>query len=241
MATLTGGPRGMNAERRFFTIMASLVLVSTFVGFMPSYYLRGIATPYFPFPPMTWLVHLHGLAFSAWIILFLVQSLLVAAGRVDIHRQLGIFGMALIAVMIPLAIWVGLVAVGRPTAPPGIDPLSWLAMPLMDVPVFGGLVVAALVQRRNPQAHKRLMLIAMIDMLQPSLGRIPFPHPAIGIFLPILFLLPLFVWDWRTRGRIHPATLWGSLIVVTVMLVRPMIWTTPAWMEFARWASSFAI
>jgi hypothetical protein len=241
MATLAGRPREMTAERRFFTIMASIVLVSTFIGFMPSYYLRGIATPYFPFPPMTLLVHVHALVFSAWVVLFLAQTSLVAAGRVDIHRRLGVLGMGLIALMIPLGIWVGLAGVGRPTAPPGIDPLSWASVPLMDVPVFGGLIVMALIKRRNPQIHKRLMLIAMINMLQPSLGRMPFPIPGIGMFLPILLLLPLFVWDWKSRGRIHPATLWGSLLVVTVMLVRPMIWGTPAWMDFARWASSFVI
>lgn len=241
MATMAGKPRGgMTAERHFFTIMAAIVLVSTFIGFMPSYYLRGIATPYFPFPPMTPLVHVHGLVFSAWVMLFMVQTSLVAAGRVDIHRRLGMLGMGLVALMIPLGIWVGLAGVGRPTAPPGIDPLSWAAMPLMDVPVFGGLIITALVKRGNPQVHKRLMLIAMVNMLQPSMGRMPFPIPTIGVFLPILFLLPLFVWDWKTRGRIHPATLWGSLIVVTVMIARPMIWTTQPWMDFVRWASAFA-
>lgn len=38
--------RPMSAERKFFTAMAFAVLVSTFIGFMPSYFLRGLTTPY---------------------------------------------------------------------------------------------------------------------------------------------------------------------------------------------------
>jgi hypothetical protein len=41
------------------------------------------------------LLQVHGLVFSAWLVLFLVQTGLIAAGRVDVHRRLGIAGAIL--------------------------------------------------------------------------------------------------------------------------------------------------
>ena len=230
----------MSAERLFFTAMAFAVLISTFVGFMPSYYLRGLTTPYHPLIPLTPLVHLHALVFSAWVLLFAAQTSLVAVGRVDLHRKLGLGGMALIAAMIPLAVLAALYGVHRPTAPPGFTPLQWLAVPLLDIPIFGGLIVAALIKRRDSQWHKRLMLLGMICMMQPSLGRMPMPFP-LPIVLAALFLVPLAIWDWRTRGRLHPATLWGGLIVLLGIFGKPLIWDTPAWLAFARWASELVV
>ena len=107
------------------------------------------------------------------MILFLVQTLLVSAGRTDIHRRLGLIGAWLVAAMIPTALVVAVLGVGRPlTAAPGVSPLSWLAVPLLEVPVFSTLIITALFKRRDSATHKRLMLLAMMDLLRPSLGRL---------------------------------------------------------------------
>jgi len=136
---------------------------------------------------------------------------------------------------------VSVLGVGRPlTAAPGISPLSWMAISFLDVPVFGGLIITALVKRRDSAAHKRLMLLAMIDMMRPSLGRLlpmlsaPGPTP---LLLPLLLLLPLPIFDLRTRGKIHPATLWGSLLILGVTVLTLAIWMTPPWLAFASWVS----
>lgn len=63
--------------RPFFVIMASAVIVAVFAGFAPTFYLRG------SFPqdrPMSFLLHVHGIAFSAWVCVFLVRTLLIARG-----------------------------------------------------------------------------------------------------------------------------------------------------------------
>jgi hypothetical protein len=92
MATLARPRPALNAERRFFTAMAAALLVTVFVGFAPTYYLlpffdgvtsRGVAAS----EALTPLVHVHALVFSAWLILFIAQTGLVAARRTDIHRS----------------------------------------------------------------------------------------------------------------------------------------------------------
>jgi len=242
MATALRRRPAMNAERRFYLSMATIVLVSTFLGFAPSYYLRFAIDMPGRWEPLIPIVFIHGLLFSCWVLLFVTQVALVSAGRTDIHRRLGVLGMWMIAAMIPLALFVGLRGVGRPlTAPVGLDPRAWLAVPLLDVPVFGGLIVASLIKRRDPQTHKRLMMIAMVDMMRPSLGRfLPLlgaPGP-VALMGPLLFLLPQFVFDLRTRGKIHPATLWGSLPVVAIVLPLPLFWTSHWWLSFAGWAAA---
>ena len=113
---------------------------------------------------------LHGLVFSAWVILFGIQASLVATNRVAVHRQLGKGGMVLIAIMIPLAILTALQGVDRPfSRPPGIPGLTWLAVPLLDVPVFGGLIVFFLIV--EPHGLARLWSTA-----KEKMRLWPFPH-----------------------------------------------------------------
>jgi hypothetical protein len=75
-------------EHLFFSSMVVVILASAFVGFVHSYYLAGV----FKAPLPNLLVHIHGAAFSAWILLLIAQISLVAAGRVDMHRRLGMLG-----------------------------------------------------------------------------------------------------------------------------------------------------
>ncbi|HYC33589.1 MAG TPA: hypothetical protein VEB59_14970, partial [Gemmatimonadales bacterium] len=84
--TLDARVRARTRDHRFFTAMAVTAALIVFVGFAPSYYLRS----YFGAgrEPSA-LVHLHGVLSTAWILLFVVQTSLVGAGRTDLHRRLG--------------------------------------------------------------------------------------------------------------------------------------------------------
>ena len=229
MPTIANAPsKKMPSERIFFTTMSLTMLAFIFIGFAPSFYLRGVIHPYHPMAPLNLVVFLHGLAFSAWVILFAVQTGLVASGNVHIHRRLGPVGVVLVALMLPLALLVAIGGIHRPhSGPAGIPPLSWLAVPLINIPLFAGLVIAALLKRRMPVAHKRLMLIAMVSIMGPAFGRIPVPPPIGGLFALVALLtllIPLIVWDWRTRGRVHPATAWGSATVLLGAVLPAIVW-----------------
>jgi hypothetical protein len=77
--TATGAP-GRRFDDVFFSAMAVLMLVTVFVGFAHTYYLAGI----FRAPLPSLIIHVHGAAFSCWMLLLLTQTTLVSAGRVDI-------------------------------------------------------------------------------------------------------------------------------------------------------------
>ena len=60
---------GRRYDHLFFSALALLLLATVFVGFARSYYLAGV----FRAPLPTRIVHLHGAAFSCWILLLVVQ------------------------------------------------------------------------------------------------------------------------------------------------------------------------
>ena len=235
-----GGRRG---ERLFFGAMMGLIFVTVFVGFARTYYLSGwFRSP--GLPKMTPLVHLHGMLFSGWIVLMIVQTALISGGRTDLHRRLGVFGAGLAALMLVVGTVTALHGVVRGSGPPGTDPWRFLAIPLFDLVVFGTLVGAGIRARRDPRTHKRLMLLATIGILAAAIARWPLEIMQAGplAFFGIndLFLLPLVAFDLLTLRRVHKATLWGGLLILLSQPLRLLISGTDAWLAFARWAVGLA-
>jgi hypothetical protein len=244
MATVTERTRP-NAERRFYLGMGILIFLIMFAGFAPSFYLRGVVPPYAPYLPMSMTVLLHGLLFTGWLVLFVAQASLVSARRPDIHRRLGLAAFVMLPAMVIVGFSAALGGVARHSGPPDLSPLTWLAVPLLDIPVFAGLIGAALYKRRDPQAHKRLMLCALIGLTPPGTGRLPglqdwLTFPGVVIGSQLLLLSALAIWDLRSRGRVHPVTIIATVVIVGSWVLRLAIWQSEPWLAFAGWISSFA-
>ena len=229
--------RRWTRERLFFSGMAGAAAAVVFVGFAPSYYLRGL----YDTPALPPLVHLHGALFSAWILLLLVQTSLVAMKRTDVHRLLGVAGGALAAVMLIVAYVVAINVGRRSISIPGTlapGTLQFLIVPLGGLIVFPTLIGAAFLLRRRTALHKRLMLLGTIEMLNAAVDRLP------GVYVSGLapfylgtdmFLLALVLYDSVTLRRIHPATLWGGLFLVASQWLRVALADTTAWLTVAYW------
>jgi hypothetical protein len=77
------------------------------------------------------------------------------------------------------------------------------------LPSFSICVLLAWLQRRKPAAHRRLMYVGTLFMLDPVLARIPpqswsefwFYSFMIGVWGGMF--LSLFAYDWRTERRVH--------------------------------------
>ena len=239
--TTPSDPRLRSAgERRFYTGMSLALLAVVFVGFSRSFFLRPLF-PNWPAPAEP-IFYVHGVAFAAWIGLLVVQARLVAGGRTDLHRKVGGFGVMLAAAMLVLGTVGALVAAGRATGFVGVPvpPLSFLAVPLFDMALFGLFVGLAIVKRGEPQSHKRWMLIGTFNLMAAALARWPLVMnygPAAYFGLTDLFLVPLAIWDFRTRRKLHPVTLWGGLLLVCSQPLRLVVSDTTAWLDFARWAT----
>ena len=240
MATMTTAVDPAAAERRFYTDMAIAILAVVFVGFARSFFLR----PWFPdhpAPPERFFT-VHGLAFAAWIVLLVTQASFVRAGRVDLHRKLGMAGAGLALAMLVLGVWGALIAAKRSTGFVDIPvpPLQFLIVPFADLLLFATFVAYAIARRGDPQAHKRAMLLATISILGAAVARLPglaALGPPAFFGLTDLFIVAIGVWDWRTRGRLHPVTLWGGLALIVSQPLRLAVMGTEGWLAFARWAT----
>jgi hypothetical protein len=229
----------ISTERVFFLAMTIAMFGCVFVGFSRSFFLH----PFFPerHRPSESFFYVHGTIFAAWFVLLVVQASLVTAGNVRRHRQLGVAGVGLAAVMIVFGTIGALIAAHRPGGFIGVPvpPLVFLVVPLTSMLFLGGFVTLAIVNRGNPQKHKRFMLLASMSMIAAAFARWPLVETTgILVFFALadVFLIPLAIWDFRSRGRLHPVTLWGGLVLIASEPLQLALASTPAWGRFARWA-----
>ena len=220
-------------DRRFFSGMALLSAATVFAGFAPTYYLRA----YTGAPPISPLAHVHGAVFTTWMVFFVIQTALIPAKRTRTHRQVGVYGGVLAIVMTALGIVTAIAAAKRGyNGQSGQDPLVFLVVPVGSMLVFSSLVGASLYYRRQPDTHKRLMLLAVIGgLLEAATARLPlaFAQPAAGIGVYFAFVLAGPVYDRLSRGRVHASYKWTVPLVVLSWPVRVAIGSTAAWHTFA--------
>jgi len=140
---------GRRYDHLFFSAMAVLILATVFAGFAPSYYFPGI----FRAPLPSRIIHVHGAVFSCWILLLITQTSLVSAGRVDVHRRLGIAGFVLACLMVVVGVLAATNALVRGV---GRDPLAFYMVSIVDMMLFPTLVFFAFRARfpsASAQAH----------------------------------------------------------------------------------------
>ena len=236
MAVSAAAVRTGRRTRRFYVGMAIAIAITVFAGFSRSYFLKA----WYGTPELSRLLHLHGLVFTTWVLFFLVQTTLVATGRTYLHRRMGIAGAILAALVVVVGTTVAIMRAKTGTSPiPGVPPLGFLAIPFFDMVVFAILVGTALYFRRRLESHKRLMTLSMITLLAAPIARLHFPMlppgPPTFFGLADLFIVAMLVYDLSTRRRVHPATIWGGLLIVASQPLRLMISGTPAWLTFASW------
>jgi len=234
---MNGDPRIVRrgVDQRFYTWAALGACIIVFVGFAKTYYLKTLSGA----PELPALRHIHGLIMTLWFGLLVVQARLVATRRVALHRQLGVFGVFVAALVLMVGTVTAIDAAKRGSSP-GPPPLMFLAVPLVDMLVFGVLVSAGLYFRNRTDIHRRLMLLSSLGILAAAFARIPIDFvknggPLLYFGLTDLFVLVCVAYDTRMNRRLHPAFGWGALLVLASHPLRLMLAGTSTWMRFATW------
>lgn len=242
MSLATG--RAVNPERRFYQWMAIAVTAAVALGFARSFLLR----PLFPavHAPKEIFFYVHGIVFALWFVLLVTQASLVSAGNVALHRRLGVAAYGLVPLMLVFGAIGGAIAAHRPGGfiDIPVPPLEFLVVPYIGLLLFGLFIGAALLLRANPQAHKRLMLIGTFVIAEAGIARWPFePYisvPPVAMFTAAAFVIPIAIWDFYSRRRIHPVTAIGAVVLFAEGPVRDLISHTAPWLTFAKWAAGLA-
>jgi hypothetical protein len=235
------------SDRRFFGAMALTLAATAFAGFAPTYYLVGLNDS--TTPVLTPRLHVHAALTTAWILMLIVQTQLIARGQRNLHKMLGLAGAAIAAATVVTGVMVALASERRvhtaATAGTLMDPYVFLMFPIMSIGLFTLFVGLAIIKRNRPDTHKRLMLLGTISLIGPALARlVTFGVKGLGmvglpgvigaVLLINIFIAAIALRDLKTRGHLHPATLWGGGLLVLSEPLRFVIAFSEPWQAFAR-------
>ena len=226
---------------RFFGIAAFALSAFMVAGFARTYYLR----PAFDLPPLSALLQFHGAVFTAWLAVFILQTRLVAWGRVDLHRKLGIAGVAVAVLVVILGIAAGVDAgMRKPMRPSGLTGAQFVLIPLTTITLFAVFVALGIALRKRAALHKRLMVLAMIAILGPATARLltlfGLQHYGMlfQIGVPALFVAWCLIADWRAGRGVHAVYAIGGFVIVASWPLRQWIAKTDAWRGVGEWIVS---
>lgn len=230
-------PKPRASRDPFFARSALVMLACVLLSFPLTYY-TPIVTGSRHWAP---LFHIHGAAFFGWMFLYAWQTHLAATGRVALHRELGLAGIALSAIMIPLGLAAAIMAARLRLAHGDPQPFAFTLYNMIDIGLFTAMMTASIASvTRHLDWHRRFTFAAALCLVGPAISRwfLPFPAlPPLTDFGPNiladLFLLALMVHDRRTLGRIHPATVWVTAIMVPIHLVTPIFVDSAGWKAIA--------
>jgi FtsH-binding integral membrane protein len=236
----SSGAPGRRYDHWFFSIMALLMLATAFGGFARTYYLAGL----YRAPLPSFILHIHGAAFSCWIVLLVTQTSLVAAGRTDIHKRLGIAGFLLGCVMIVLGVMAATDALVRASGPAGRDTKAFYIVSMTDMLIFAVLLGFAFRARSDSPTHKRIIYVATTGLLIAAIARLPmafsYRNNPVDALLSYIFLVILLSYDLWSTHKIHRATIWASAYLIFVQQIRVPLGKTAAWHTFADWVLAHA-
>ena len=235
MAMEIGANRRNDRQRFYFYALVCAALI-VFAGFSRTYFLKTI----FGTPPLYPLLHAHGIIMTSWFLLFGAQTWLVEAHRTDLHRRLGIIGVLLASIILVVGAAVVTINARDGRVPPGAPVPVIMSLSYVSLLVFGVMVGAAIYFRDRSEFHKRLMLLATVNLLSAAINRIPLDFIVSGGLLAVFGLVDLFivvcvVYDmWRHR-RLHPAFAWGALLSIVWPGLAIVMGGSSTWGKIATW------
>ncbi len=230
---------------KLFHSGAAALLLALMVAGFHHFYLQGRAYPGRELtPPIRTLLILHGVAMAGWMLLYTVQPLLIVGRHVRVHMLLGKLGAALAVIIVLLGLRLGIEATR--ISPPymkiwSLSPRQFMAVPVVSILIFGGLVTAGIVHRKRREIHRAMMLLATLAAIPAAISRIDaisrlyqgtfwetlfgpfFGTLVIGAALVIAKYLLTRTWDrWLATG--YAGLVLASLAIM--LLARSALWET---------------
>jgi hypothetical protein len=251
---LSGTPRAHAVDRWIFVFMAAWYITLVLVGFIPDAIGMVAAAKAGLRPPLPVILHVHAVAMGSFLLLLLAQSVLMATGRCELHKRVGIAAFALVPVLVVVGLLLAPTIYREfwnmaQTAPPDLKARLNFRLQMLDdillmqirigilFPLFMGMALAA--RGRNAGMHKRMIFLATAMPMPAAIDRMHWlpntiPASAVGTDLYILAAVsPLFVWDVVRNRRVHEAYWIWLGISLPFCAVVYSLWNTPWWFATA--------
>jgi len=232
--------------------MAGLYVVTVLTGFIPDSIGLLKAVDAGQLPPLPPIYHAHALLMGSWLLLLLTQTSLMATGRRELHKKLGLMAVVLVPLVVLAMVgivhssWTRVATIpASAMAPEALSQLKVLVSNILLVQIrilvlFPGLIIwAILVRRTDPEAHKRLMILAVLLPLPAAVDRMTWlptsmPGSPTSIHLySLLLLLPVLIYDIFRRGRIHRAYVIGVVLNLPLVMASYLLWNSSWWLAVA--------
>ena len=221
--------------RLFYFLMSLLVAAVVVFGFSRTID-EVLLHPAYPRPPILWA---HAAVFFGWVALFVVQTGLVQARQLRLHRTLGWVTAGLGAVIPVLGLWTAIVMAKFNTELGSLDSESFLIIAFSDMASFAGAFGLGLLWRKDAERHKRLMLIASCALTAAAFTRFPpqiLPDPWFYAGVDALILIGV-ARDLLVMRRVHPIYLVALPLLLVVQVAAVLVYRTSpmAWLAIADW------
>jgi hypothetical protein len=222
-------------DKYFYFCMSLLVAVAVVYGFSQTI----DANLFHPPVPRPLLLSFHAACFSLWVAFFIFQSALVRTHNVRIHRVTGWFGAGLGVTMVALG-YSTAVVMGRFELHTlhAASAAAFLIVPFFDITNFAVLFSLAILWRRRPEFHRRLILLATCEITSAAFGRMPFHYP-----MPLLFYIGVDALlllgparDLIVNRRIHKVYLCALPVLFVCQCAVVYVFTHewPVWLRISR-------
>jgi hypothetical protein len=222
----------------FFVTMAVVALAVVLIGFATTFFIP-VAEGRFHAAAV---VYLHGLFALTWIGLFIAQPAMIRMDRFSVHVILGSLGLAIALGVAVTGIATGLYATNRDLAAgQGEIAISSLLGTCTSMLMFVALVAAGVLNRSNPEVHKRLMLLSTLVLIWPAWFRfrhyfpqVPRPDIVFGVVAADSMIVLAMLRDRLVTGRIHPVLLGVGLGIIAENTLEIAAFDTPVWRTFSH-------
>jgi hypothetical protein len=215
----------------FFPIMTLVVIVFILLGFGSAILGRGGG--YVPAP----LLIVHGSLTLSWFVLTLVQAFLIRRSNFALHKKLGWASLVLVLAMVVMGYRVTAHAMTNPDwSIGGMDNIASSIVPFFDILTFLIMYALGVSKRKDREAHKRLMVLAGIVMMDAAVARtaiLLFGIPLLTLLFELAILLAFLVYDWRTRSKPHWVSVFGLVLFAGCMVFKIVVGPTESWAAFA--------
>jgi hypothetical protein len=221
-----------------YVVIAVIALMTTLAGFSFTYFVP-LTSGTFTGRSM---LHVHGIMYFAWLLLFILQPALVRAGNTQLHRQIGVAGFVLAGFMVIMGIAVAVTG-ARINSPGlivgGLQAKQFMLIPFTDMLLFTIFLAFSLANLKKYETHKRLMVLATLSLIPAAIGRITammgVTNPALIILATESLLVGVVLQELYATRKLHPAYKWGAALMLVVHLVRFPLAGSEAWTKFAEW------
>lgn len=193
-------------------------------------------------PPAPKIIYVHAFVFTMWLVILTAQVLFVLGDRVAWHKKLGLFAAFWAGLVVILGPWAGL-AQGATLLP---HPQTFLSADALAIAIFAAFIIWGFTLRKNPAAHRRIMILATVafasagfgrlsvHLLNPNLAQIntPLSFFAWNYYGDVLLVVLMAAWDWW-RGRLMRPFVIGAVALIAADCLASFLRYWGPWNKFA--------